>query len=71
MYLECRSPTYRPFGLSGRFLPRLGGLVSDIPFFSTVPANVPGLVVSQILRGFCKGVDAFQTLRSKGDPLWV
>lgn len=71
MYLECCSPTYRPFGLSGRLMPRLGGQVCDIPFFSTVPANVPGLVVSQILRRFCLGFEAFQTLRSKGDPLWV
>lgn len=70
MLLECRSFTYRPFGLSGRSMPRLGRRLSNIPFFFMVPALAPGLAVSQILRAVAVLRDG-EGRGAKGDPQWV
>lgn len=71
MTLECGTSSYRPFGLSGRLTPRLGGQVCSIPFLLPVPAHAPGLAISQIHRALCLISKAWQTVGSKGDPQWV
>jgi hypothetical protein len=71
MLLECGTSSYRPFGLSGRLTPRLGGQVRSIPFFLTVPALAPGLAISQIRRVFGLASSALSGFGAKGDPLWV
>ena len=71
MNLECGTSSYRPFGLSGRSTPRLGGQVCCIPFFSTVPALAPGLVVSQILCAVIVALRGAEGRGVKGDPSWV
>jgi hypothetical protein len=70
MLLECCPCTYRPFGLSGRSTPRLGGVTSSIPFFFLVPALASGLTVSQILRPLSPSRYA-EPGAVKGDPSWV
>lgn len=71
MLLECGTSSYRPFGLSGRLMPRLGGTVCSIPFLSMVPAHAPGLAISQIRRFFGLATSALQRVGAKGAPLWV
>ena len=71
MFLECRISSYRPFGLSGRLTPRLGGQVCGIPFFSNVPAHAPGLAISQIRRISGPVTKAWQVFGAKGAPQWV
>lgn len=71
MLLECCTSSYRPFGLSGRLMPRLGGENGGIPFFFTVPALAPGLAISQIRRFFALAARAWQRFGAKGDPQWV
>jgi hypothetical protein len=71
MLLECGTSSYRPFGLSGRLMPRLGGEKRCIPFLSMVPAHAPGLAISQIRRVFGLATSALQRFGAKGDPLWV
>lgn len=70
MLLECCPFANRPHGLSGRSMPRLGRLMSSIPFFFMVPALAPGLVVSQILRAVAVFQDGAGR-GAKGDPSWV
>lgn len=71
MLLECGTSSYRPFGLSGRLTPRLGGKKCSIPFLSMVPAHAPGLAISQIRRVFGLATSALLGVGAKGDPLWV
>ena len=71
MLLECGFPSYRSFGLSDRLTPRLGGQVRCIPFFFTVPAQAPGLAISQIRRMSGLVANAMSVFGAKGDPLWV
>ncbi len=71
MNLEWCTSSYRPFGLSVRLTPRLGGQVCTIPFFFPVPAHAPGLAISQIRRFFGLATKALQRFGAKGDPLWV
>ena len=71
MLLEWCTSSYRPFGLSGRSMPRLGGQGCSIPFFFNVPAHAPGLAISQIRRLSGPVARAGQGADAKGDPQWV